>query len=138
VLVSFPLQFSNTPLSSLGRANVVPLSGVALAVLSEIVFALYFSAIGRDLGPGYPRRRIRAVRNRLSCLLCALGLCGFALALLAGSAHSEAATGGLVGVVSVAGCVSAYLFVASLYLSMSIHLRAVAEMWRDSRDDAAD
>ncbi|MBN9518140.1 serine/threonine protein kinase [bacterium] len=127
--------FHVTPSPENARLLALLTGAVVLAVLGEIVFTLYFAALGRELGPGYPRRHARAARNRLCYLLCSVALGGTALVLLAEAGRTHRAATALTATVVIAGVVSAYFLIVALYHNLAAHFGAATEMWRDAYGD---
>jgi hypothetical protein len=123
-----PPATASSTLPRLGSADVGIVAALMTGVVSEVVFTFYFLAVGRRLGPGYPRRAVKKLRWTLIYLLVALGCTTTALDLL--SQSDVAVRLGLVlsCLAGAAGCLAVGILAVSAYRSLSVHLRSVAEM----------
>ena len=126
---------ASSPLTLPTRPGSALAFGLLLGVAAEAVFTWYLRAVGRHLGPGYPRRRVTTLRSRLVYLVCTLFVGFVTLRLLTDGNHGDPLGIGLSAVAGLAGGLAVYLLAVSLYLSLSLHLKAVVEMWRNARGD---
>jgi len=108
---------------------------VGILLVSEVVYTYYFAVVGRQLVPGFSRRSVKGLRRTLSCLICLLACGVYVLQYISHPDRSGELTTALAASAGVLAVLIAVVLGVSAYRTLSVHVRAMVEMWHDAKGE---